>query len=57
MVIIEFVNGDEESVEAAHIYPPWRFNTISQCFLVETIDGECEYPREFVKSIKHIRAD
>ena len=58
MVVIEFVNGDKESVETKNsIHSPWKYEKESECFLVPSIDGDCVYPRDFIKSLKHIRVE
>lgn len=58
MVVIEFLNGEKESVETiSGVFSPWIFDKNSQCFVLESIEGRCEYPKDFVKSIKQIKAD
>ncbi len=58
MVKIKFVDGDCEVVETREgIYPPWKYEKESECFLVPSIDGDCVYPRDFIKSLKHIRVE
>lgn len=55
MVVIDFVNGDKESVETKNsIHSPWRYEKESGCFFVPSIYGDCLYPKDFIKSIKHI---
>lgn len=57
MLKISFVNGDEEDVnviENAFTYP-WKYDKESECFIINSLDGLCIYPRDFIKSIKYIR--
>lgn len=55
MVIIEFVNGDSESVEP-YKGTSYQYNMQSQCFEIVEVDGKhlAMFPREFVKSIRVI---
>ena len=55
MVVIEFVNGDKESVETKNsMHSPWRYEKESGCFFAPSIYGDRLYPKDFIKSIKHI---
>lgn len=55
MVIIEFVNGDSESIEP-HKGTSYRYNVQSQCFEILEVNGKdiAMFPREFVKSVRVI---
>lgn len=58
MVEINFVNGDKETVETKNsINSPWKYLKECECFLIPCIDGDCLYPRDFIKSIKHIEVE
>lgn len=53
MVIIEFVNGDSESIEP-YKGTSYNYNVASQCFEIIEVDGHhlAMFPREFVKSVR-----
>lgn len=58
MVIIDFVDGTKKTYETrGKEKEPWSFDSVEQCYKIETITGLVALPREFVKSMEHYEVD
>ena len=55
MVKIEFLGGTEEIIEPEEGYQAFHYLDVENAYVVRGIEGEVHYPREFVKSIRHIK--
>lgn len=56
MIEIEFINGDNESIELRNVFgDPWFYDKEKDLFIIYSVNGEFWYPREFIKSIKYIK--
>lgn len=56
MVEIEFINGDNESIELENQFRSvWNYDEEKDLFIIHSVNGEFWYPREFIKSIKYIK--
>lgn len=54
MVKIEFLDGTEETIESKEGYQAFHYLDVENAYVIRGIEGEVHYPREFVKSIRHI---
>ena len=54
MVKIEFLDGTEETIESKEGYQAFHYLDLECAYVIRGIEGEVHYPREFVKSIRHI---
>ena len=55
MIKIEFVNGDEETVELSEKDNLWIYDEKSDCFVIDTKSQKIIYPKAFVKSIRYLK--
>ena len=56
MVEVVYLDDTKDTYETPrHCLRHWRYKKMSQCFQIPDIDGEVIIPREFVKSIRHIK--
>ncbi len=56
MVEVVYLDGTKDTyLTPTGCSKRWRYKKLSQCFQIPDIDGKVIIPREFVKSIRHIK--
>lgn len=55
MVKVEFLDGTEETIESKDGYQAFHYLDLEKAYVVRRNDEEVHFPKEFVKSIRHIK--
>lgn len=56
MVEVKYITGDTETFEVDELnkWYPWGYKKISRTYIIPSIDGNVEIPKESILSIKYV---